>query len=246
MNKSGYQIRVSMANELAEHLAQELSITGRMVYWRKRILWDLAVKGGTAAKRFLDITVGSIALLVLSPLFFVVSVLIKLEDPAGPIFFSQPRVGRWGREFPFYKFRSMVANAQELKDKLLQTNQHGEDGITFKMKEDPRITRVGRVIRRFSIDELPQLWSVVIGDMSLVGPRPAVPREVANYSFKDRRRLNAAPGLTCIWQVSGRSDIPFPQQVELDEKYIQSSSLITDLKLLVLTIPAVLSGRGAY
>jgi lipopolysaccharide/colanic/teichoic acid biosynthesis glycosyltransferase len=192
------------------------------------------------------VLVSGVALLFLSPLFLVVAALIKLEDREGPVFFTQVRVGKWGREFPFPKFRSMVSNAEALKNRLLEENQHGGEGVTFKMKRDPRITRVGRVIRRFSIDELPQLWSVFIGDMSLVGPRPAVPREVAQYTFADRRRLNAAPGLTCIWQVSGRAEIPFDQQVELDEQYIQSRSLKQDLRLLLLTVPAVLTGRGAY
>ena len=139
----------------------------------------------------------------------------------------------------------MVANAAELKDALLAQNDH-KDSITFKMKDDPRITRVGRFIRRFSIDELPQFWCVLVGDMSLVGPRPAIQREVAEYTIKDRCRLEVTPGLTCIWQVSGRGDIPFDQQVRLDEEYILSQSLWVDLKLLLLTIPAILTGRGAY
>ena len=157
----------------------------------------------------------------------------------------QKRVGRWGREFPFPKFRSMVYNAEEMKKTLQEQNVHG-DSITFKMKEDPRITRVGRVIRRLSIDELPQLFSVFKGDMTLVGPRPALPSEVARYCYQDRRRLEAKPGITCLWQISGRADIPFKQQVELDEQYIHSQSVFSDLKILAKTIPAVLTGKGAY
>jgi lipopolysaccharide/colanic/teichoic acid biosynthesis glycosyltransferase len=161
------------------------------------------------------------------------------------VFFWQTRVGRWGREFPFPKFRSMVVNAEQLKAALLTENDHGQN-VTFKMKRDPRITWIGRIIRKLSIDELPQLWNVLRGDMSLVGPRPPLPQEVAQYTLADRRRLDVTPGLTCIWQVSGRGDIPFPQQVQLDVQYIESRSLWADVKILLQTIPAVLLGKGAY
>jgi lipopolysaccharide/colanic/teichoic acid biosynthesis glycosyltransferase len=195
-------------------------------------------------KRFIDI-LGSITLMIaLSPVFLLIATLIKATD-RGPVLFWQKRVGRWGREFPFPKFRSMVINAEQLKDQLLAQNDHGES-VTFKMKKDPRITWIGRIIRRGSLDELPQLWCVLKGEMSLVGPRPPVPREVALYSLADRRRLDAMPGLTCIWQVSGRGDIPFPEQVALDVRYIESQSLWLDIKLLFQTIPAVLLGKGAY
>lgn len=220
-------------------------IQGTLRYWYKRLSWSFVVGLALGVKRLIDITVGILALTVLSPLFLFVSVLIKLEDPDGPVFYVQSRVGQWGHVFPFPKFRSMVSNADQLKDQLMVDNQHGES-VTFKMKQDPRITRIGRVIRRLSIDELPQLWCVLVGEMSLVGPRPALPREVALYSFADRRRLDIKPGLTCIWQVSGRGDIPFDGQVKLDEEYINSKSLWLDIKLLLKTIPAVLSGRGAY
>jgi lipopolysaccharide/colanic/teichoic acid biosynthesis glycosyltransferase len=139
----------------------------------------------------------------------------------------------------------MVVGADKMKDQLLEQNESGA-GVIFKMKKDPRITRVGSFIRRFSIDELPQLLNVLKGDMSLVGPRPPIPREVAEYTLEDRKRLHIKPGITCIWQVSGRSDIPFDQQVELDKQYILSKSLFTDIKILVLTVPAVLTGKGAY
>jgi lipopolysaccharide/colanic/teichoic acid biosynthesis glycosyltransferase len=143
-----------------------------------------------------------------------------------------------------YKFRSMIVNADKMKDTLLDQNESG--GVIFKMKRDPRITRVGRVIRKLSIDELPQLLNVLKGDMSLVGPRPPVPREVAEYELSDRRRLDMVPGLTCLWQVAGRSDIDFEGQVRLDVQYLESQSLKGDIILLLKTIPAVLSGRGAY
>lgn len=143
-----------------------------------------------------------------------------------------------------YKFRSMLVGADKMKDNLLENNESG--GVIFKMKRDPRITRVGRIIRKLSIDELPQLYNVLKGDMSLVGPRPPVPREVAEYQLSDRRRLEIIPGLTCLWQVSGRSDINFEGQVTLDVQYLESQSLKGDIMLLLKTIPAVLSGRGAY
>jgi lipopolysaccharide/colanic/teichoic acid biosynthesis glycosyltransferase len=217
---------------------------GNLRFWRKKYAWILVVGGTRALKRLIDIVVALTMLLLLMPLFIVVGTIIKLTD-GGPILFYQVRVGRWGREFPFPKFRSMVLNAEALKDKLLAQNDHG-GGVTFKMKNDPRITRIGRIIRKLSIDELPQLWCVLRGDMSLVGPRPPVPREVALYTLADRRRLDVIPGLTCIWQVSGRSNIPFPKQVELDVQYIESQSLWLDIVLLFRTIPAVLLGRGAH
>jgi len=192
----------------------------------------------------IDIIGSVVMLLTLFPIFLLVGLLIKITDK-GPAFFIQKRVGRWGVEFDFPKFRSMVMNAEEIKDQLLDQSDLG-DSITFKMKHDPRVTWIGRIIRKFSIDELPQLWCVLKGDMSLVGPRPPVPREVAEYTLKDRRRLDTTPGLTCIWQVSGRSDIPFDKQVELDVQYIESQSVAMNLLLLVKTIPAVLLGKGSY
>ena len=173
-----------------------------------------------------------------------VGVAIVLED-GWPVFFAQQRVGLNGALFPFYKFRSMLRNADKLKDQLLQQNESG-DGVIFKMKHDPRITRTGRFIRRFSLDELPQLLNVLRGDLTIVGPRPPVPREVALYTLEDRKRLHVKPGLTCFWQIQGRSEIPFKEQVRLDLQYIHSQSLRQDLLIMVKTIPAVLFGRGAY
>ena len=158
----------------------------------------------------------------------------------------QQRVGLDGRVFSFPKFRSMRMDADAVRLQLLARNQHGSQGVTFKMRHDPRITRVGRFIRRTSIDELPQLWSVARGDMSLVGPRPPLRSEVEHYTQADRERLAVVPGLTCIWQVSGRSEIPFPQQVQMDIEYIRQRSLGTDIALLARTVPAVIKGRGAY
>jgi lipopolysaccharide/colanic/teichoic acid biosynthesis glycosyltransferase len=195
-------------------------------------------------KRFIDCLASGLGLLVLSPFFAVLAIAIKLESP-GPVLFYQTRLGQGGTAFRCWKFRSMFVDAEQRKQELLAENEM-DGGTTFKMKRDPRITRVGRFIRKASIDELPQLWNVFVGDMSLVGPRPPVPQEVANYTAYDRQRLMVKPGITCIWQVSGRSDIPFEEQVGLDIKYIVGRSLRMDVGLLLRTIPAVLFARGAY
>src|SRR5271154_5177929 len=189
-------------------------------YIRKKYMWTLVTSGANALKRVADIVLAVFMLVALAPVFAAVALAIKMTD-RGPVLFWQTRVGQWGTEFPFPKFRSMVTNAEILKDQLLESNDH-KNGITFKMKKDPRVTWIGRIIRKTSIDELPQVWCVLKGDMSFVGPRPPVPREVALYSLRDRRRLDVKPGLTCIWQVSGRGDIPFERQVELDISYIES------------------------
>ncbi|NCA71419.1 MAG: sugar transferase, partial [Sphingobacteriia bacterium] len=202
-------------------------------FYLKRASWSGVVRGAYLVKRLLDILASALLLLLLAPLFLIVAVAIRLED-AGPIFFKQQRVGRWGTLFTIWKFRSMYTDAEERKQALLAQNEMS-GGVIFKMKEDPRVTRVGRLIRKTSIDELPQLWNVLKGEMSLVGPRPPVPQEVDQYSLSDRRRLEVIPGITCIWQVSGRSEIPFEQQVELDVQYIQSQSLWTDIKILLKT-----------
>lgn len=220
------------------------SFKNHLRFWRKKYLWSLVVGAAKILKRTLDILVSATMLVVLSPLFLAVAAAIKLTD-GGPVLFWQSRVGKWGREFPFPKFRSMVVNAETIKESILDQSHH-KDSITFKMKKDPRVTWIGWIIRKLSIDELPQLWNVLSGDMSLVGPRPPVPREVAQYTLSDRRRLDVTPGLTCFWQVSGRGDIPFPKQVELDVQYIGSQSLWVDIKILFKTIPAVLIGKGAY
>ncbi len=207
-------------------------------------IWKLTVGFSYLLKRLMDVFICVVLLIVLLPLFGLTALLIYIESP-GPVFFFQTRVGKDGRHFKFYKFRSMVVNADKIKEKLQQENE-SKDGVIFKMKRDPRITRIGRILRKFSIDELPQLLNVLVGDMSLVGPRPPLPREVAEYTLEDRKRLHIKPGITCIWQVSGRSDIPFKQQVELDKQYIRSKNLLKDIYILLLTIPAVITGKGAY
>lgn len=197
------------------------------------------------SKRSIDILIASVLLFSLSPFFMLVAFAIKITSK-GPILYWSKRVGKKGRLFSFPKFRSMVTNAHTLKKTLNDKNKHGEKQITFKINNDPRVTLVGKWIRRFSIDELPQLWCVLIGSMTLVGPRPPIPEEVKQYTLKERHRLDVKPGITCIWQVSGRADIPFKQQMNMDLDYIRKRSLKLDLILLLKTIPAVISGKGAY
>jgi exopolysaccharide biosynthesis polyprenyl glycosylphosphotransferase len=195
-----------------------------------------------ALKRLFDITSSAAALVALSPLLLLVAVLIKLTS-RGPIFFQQKRVGLHGKTFDMLKFRSMVVNAEELRTRLEALNE--QTGPVFKIKNDPRITRVGRFIRKYSIDELPQLLNVLRGEMSVVGPRPPLPKEVEKYAAWQRRRLSVRPGLTCIWQVSGRNQVSFEEWMYLDMQYIDNWTLLTDLRLLLKTVPVVLTGTGA-
>lgn len=199
--------------------------------------WELGLK------RSFDLVVSGLLLLILSPIFLIIYLAVKISSH-GPVFFVQKRVGLNGRLFDLYKFRSMFADAEEQLDQLRRYNEM--EGPAFKMTDDPRITRVGKFLRRYSLDELPQLWNVFIGDMSLVGPRPPVPGEVNTYQRKFRRRLSMRPGITCTWQVSGRNEIKdFESWVKLDLEYIDNWSLLRDLKLLLRTIPAVIIGTGA-
>ncbi|MGA9524062.1 MAG: sugar transferase [Myxococcaceae bacterium] len=198
--------------------------------------------GQRALKRLFDIVASGVALWLLLPLLLTVAALIKLSSK-GPVFFRQTRVGLHGKHFHMLKFRSMVVNAEELKAKLAAQNEM--DGPVFKMKNDPRVTWIGRFIRKFSIDELPQLVNVLRGDMTIVGPRPPVPSEVVKYQPWQRRRLSVRPGLTCIWQVSGRNQITFEDWMYLDMRYIDHWSLAQDLRLIFQTVPVVLTGRGA-
>lgn len=192
-------------------------------------------------KRATDIATAAAALFLLSPILFLVALLIRI-DSKGPVLFHQTRVGQNGQTFRFWKFRSMVTNAEAVKSTL----DSDSETLRFKMKRDPRITRVGAFIRKFSIDELPQLWNVLTGEMTLVGPRPPLPCEVAEYTDHQMRRLDVTPGITCTWQISGRSDIPFEQQVEMDLAYINNRSIWLDFLILIKTPLAVLSARGAY
>jgi exopolysaccharide biosynthesis polyprenyl glycosylphosphotransferase len=198
---------------------------------------------GLVVKRFFDIIVSGLALIVLSPLFLITAILIKFTSP-GPVFFRQERSGLSGRKFILYKFRTMVANAEEQKDGLLHHNEMS--GPVFKITNDPRVTPLGKYLRKLSIDELPQFWNVFSGDMSIVGPRPPLPSEVADYDNWHRRRLSMRPGITCIWQVSGRNKIAdFNRWVALDLEYIDNWSLGLDIKIFFKTFPVVLFGIGA-
>jgi exopolysaccharide biosynthesis polyprenyl glycosylphosphotransferase len=195
-----------------------------------------------AVKRAFDIVASTLALVALSPLMVVIAALIKLTS-RGPLLFRQNRVGLHGRIFHMLKFRSMVANAEELKARLMAHNE--QQGPVFKMRRDPRITSVGRFIRKYSIDELPQLINVLRGEMSIVGPRPPIPTEVSKYEAWQRRRLSVRPGLTCVWQVSGRNQTSFEEWMYLDMQYIDHWSLAQDFQLILKTVPVVLTGRGA-
>jgi lipopolysaccharide/colanic/teichoic acid biosynthesis glycosyltransferase len=217
----------------------------------KRLAWRWTIGCTAFLKRCIDVTAAGILLFVLSPVMIVTALLVRKDG--GPVFFKQKRVGLRGREFGMLKFRSMCVDAEAKLKGLLDQNEKG-DGITFKMKNDPRITPIGRFIRKSSIDELPQMINVLRGEMSLVGPRPPLPREVALYSPEDRRRLLAVPGITCLWQigerqggfleVSDRNQIEFPEQVSLDVRYIESQSIWKDVMILIKTVPAVILGRG--
>jgi exopolysaccharide biosynthesis WecB/TagA/CpsF family protein len=202
------------------------------------------IRANLSLKRLFDITVSSVLLLLCAPVFLITALCIRLNSK-GDILFSQTRVGKNGAHFSMWKFRSMYIDAEECKVQLMQQNEM-KGGVLFKMKQDPRVTPVGKIIRKFSIDELPQLWNVLHGDMSLVGPRPPLPSEVEQYTPHDLQRLKVKPGLTCTWQVSGRSEIPFPQQVEMDLEYIATQSFKRDIILLLKTIPAVIKAKGAY
>jgi lipopolysaccharide/colanic/teichoic acid biosynthesis glycosyltransferase len=219
------------------------------VRW-KRLAWEIVVGSALFLKRSLDVVVSLVALVILSPLFLLLALMVKADG--GPVFFRQTRVGLMGREFKMLKFRSMVVDAETRLKALLE--KHASAGsVTVLIRDDPRITSVGRRLRKSSLDELPQFWNVLRGEMSLVGPRPPVPREAALYTQRDRRRLMVKPGMTCLWQIGERQGrllevghrhhIEFPEQVELDVRYIESQSLVRDLWILAKTIPAILFGR---
>lgn len=196
------------------------------------------------AKRVIDVVGSVFGLLLLSIVFIAVAILIKIEDPKGPVFFTQKRIGQNGKEFKMYKFRSMVSDAEEKLQELLKYNE--VSGAMFKMKDDPRITKVGKFIRKTSIDELPQLFNVLKGEMSLVGPRPPLPREVELYSNYDKQRLLVTPGCTGLWQVSGRNSVGFNEMVELDLKYIEKRTLLFDLKIIIKTVLVLFGSKNAF
>lgn len=200
--------------------------------------------GYLVIKRAFDIVASALGLLLLVIPFIIIGIIIKLDDPEGGVFYSQIRLGKNGKEFRMWKFRSMVVNADKLIDKLVDQNEI--EGSMFKIKDDPRVTKIGKLIRKYSIDELPQLYNVLCGDMSLVGPRPPLPREVAEYTEYDKQRLAVIPGATGLWQVSGRSDVGFDEMVDLDIRYINNASVWEDLSILFRTVWIVLRPNGAY
>jgi len=195
------------------------------------------------AKRAFDMVAGALSLILLLPLFPVVAVMIRLDSP-GPVFYRQTRLGRGGRPFKFLKFRSMCGDADRRLTEVEALNE--QDGPVFKIKSDPRVTAVGRFLRRSSFDELPQILNVLRGEMSIVGPRPPLPPEVDRYRPWHRRRLEVKPGITCLWQISGRSHIGFEEWMRLDMEYLKTRSFRTDLLIFLKTIPAVITRRGAY
>ena len=236
--------RSELLNALYEKYGVEFDLHHRWTYWRKKYAWLLVVGAAAFFKRLMDIVIAALLLIIFAPFLLTIALLIKIQD-SGPVLYVSKRVGKWGKEFNFYKFRTMCIGADQLKENLLPYSEYKND-VTFKMRRDPRITLLGRFLRKTSLDEWPQLWNVLNGDMSLVGPRPHLPEEVAKYNIAERRRLDVKPGITCIWQVSGRSEIPFNKQVQLDLEYIESQSIWLDMKLLLKTIPAVIFGKGAY
>lgn len=208
-----------------------------IAYQNKRYIYKII-------KRIFDFVASLLGLILLSPLFLIVALAIKAENPSGAIFYSQIRLGKHQEPFKMFKFRSMVVNADQHLKELLSKNE--VDGAMFKMKDDPRITKVGQFIRKYSIDELPQLVNVLLGDMSLVGPRPPLPREVKKYTDYDRQRLSVKPGCTGLWQISGRNNVGFHEMVELDLKYINKRGWIFDLYVLCKTLMVFIKPNGAY
>jgi exopolysaccharide biosynthesis polyprenyl glycosylphosphotransferase len=213
--------------------------------------WDSAAKYPlpvtpiryAAAKRAMDVVISLAAIILLSPLLLLIALLVKITSH-GPVIFRQQRSGLGGSEFTCLKFRSMCQDAERKREEIAHLNE--ASGPVFKIRNDPRVTPVGRVIRKLSLDELPQLFNVLRGEMSIVGPRPPLPSEVATYSAREQRRLSVKPGITCIWQISGRSDVSFDRWVELDIEYIETMSFWNDVSIFLRTFPAVLTARGAH
>ncbi len=244
MNEEIFRARTALFKEMQLPVSKADMRVLKARHRLKVAMWELSLGGLFIIKRIMDVLGVMVGLLLLSPLLILVALAIMIED-GRPFLYSQSRVGLNGRIFPFYKFRSMYRDADQRRQELMDSNE-SQDGVIFKVRQDPRVTKVGRIIRRFSIDELPQLFNVLRGDLALVGPRPPLPDEVAQYSLEERKRLHVKPGLTCFWQIQGRSEIPFKDQVRLDLQYIHSQSIATDVWIILKTIPAVLSGKGAY
>lgn len=196
-------------------------------------------------KRLIDVVGSTVALVVFTPTMLVIMLLIKLED-RGPVFYGQTRIGKNGAEFKMWKFRSMIANAHELRSQMMAQND--ADGPMFKIKDDPRVTKIGHFIREKSLDEIPQFFNVLKGEMSLVGPRPSLPEEVMEFDSRERERLNVLPGLTGFWQVSGRNDLSFDDMIALDLEYVKHHSVLWDIKIIFITVAQMFfsKGNGAY
>ncbi len=221
-------------------------VTGAWLHRQRLRAGLLLIDMGPRIRRAIDVVASVVALLVLAPVLLVCAVGIKLTS-AGPVLFRQQRVGRYGSSFVLYKLRTMRKDADAQKIALWRRAHAGlTGGIRFKLRDDPRVTRLGHVLRKYSLDEVPQLLNVLRGDMTLIGPRPALWSEVRLHDPRALRRLEVTPGLTCLWQISGRSDLSFSQQVELDLEYIDRHSVLREVSILLKTIPAVISGRGAY
>ena len=244
MKETVYQARMELRRALNLPAVHGDIRSLRIRYRVKLALWELNLRSLFVVKRGMDVAISLAGLILLWPAFVGIAAVILLED-GWPVFYVQNRVGLNGRAFRLYKFRSMYRDADRRRSDLQGRNE-SSGGVLFKIRKDPRVTRVGRFLRRFSLDELPQLFNVLKGDLALVGPRPPVPSEVAQYSLEQRKRLHVKPGLTCFWQIQGRSEIPFQEQVRLDLQYIHSQGLWKDLAILAKTIPAVFFGRGAY
>jgi len=224
-----------MSTPIQDIAPKKVTLDREQVLYSRRRYW--------AVRRMQDILLSLAASLILWPIMLIVALAIWIDSPGASPIFSQIRVGRDGKEFRFYKFRSMVPNAEERYAELLEKNEM--DGPAFKIKEDPRITRIGKFIRKTSLDELPQLWNVLRGDMSIVGPRPPLPREVAEYGEYEKQRLLVTPGLTCYWQIQPRrNDLSFERWMELDIQYIQERSFFTDWKIIFGTFRAILGMDG--
>lgn len=224
------EVREKNINNVKINQLDQHSIDSRVMYR----LW----------KRIFDFVASLTALIILSPIFLIIAIAIKVDDPHGDVFYSQKRVGRNGHLFEMFKFRSMQSDADQRLNELLKYNEI--EGAMFKMKDDPRITRVGKFIRKYSLDELPQLFNVLLGSMALVGPRPPLQREVEKYTAYDKQRLMVVPGCTGLWQVSGRNDVDFDEMVELDIHYIEKSSFHYDLWIVVRTILIMIHPNHAY
>ena len=235
---------LSAKNIFSPYHAFRYKIFFVLKYRLKNLFWNLSILLSHSLKRSLDIFVILMFSPIFIPTFILICIAIKI-DSYGPIVFKQKRVGLGGKEFNFYKFRTMYQGSELELSNIFHLNE-SRDGVIFKLKKDPRVTKIRRWLRKTSMDELPQILNVLKGDMSLVGPRPPIRDEVEKYSLDERKRLLIKPGITCIWQISGRSDLPFKQQVQLDKEYIRNRSILGDIKILFITIPAVLSGKGAY